>query len=180
MNFIHDIPTFAEPGIINVIVEIPKGTTAKYEVSNSGDFITIATLLHNKYRYPFNYGSIPQTLSNDGDMLDAIVLCDEPILPGTIIQCQIVAMVKTTDNGQEDNKIICVPKCNDKKISKFAIKKIRWYLKHYNYHEQKAIQVLETATEQDAINEIQNCVKRYLTKYSTVTKTKSTTNISII
>jgi inorganic pyrophosphatase len=169
-----------EPGVINVVVEVPKGTTAKYEISESGNYMTIAKFLYNKYRCPFNYGCVPQTLANDNNMLNAIILCDEPILSGTVIPCNVVAMIKTIDDNQEDDKIICVPKFNSKKVSRFTIKKIRWYLKHYKYHEQKAEQILETVTEQDAIDVIQNAVKNYLTKYSTTTKSKSTTSINII
>lgn len=147
---------------INVAVEIPKGSISKYEYDNTGKELRVVRFLHKKWRYPFNYGCIPGTLEDDGDMLDAIVLCDELLYPGTIIECVVYGAVETVDKGKVDNKIICIPKCmNVKKPSKKQLRKVMYYLKHYKYPEQDTTQIKGLVGYKVAMMFVQNAVANY-------------------
>jgi inorganic pyrophosphatase len=93
---------------IEVVVEIPKGTRNKYESDDSG-VIWLDRMLFTSTRYPEDYGYVPNTLAEDGDPLDALVLLDEPTFPGCHIRARPVGVFQMRDEEGPDNKILCVP-----------------------------------------------------------------------
>jgi inorganic pyrophosphatase len=93
---------------IEVVVEIPKGTRNKYEADESG-VIWLDRMLFTSTRYPEDYGYVPNTLAEDGDPLDALVLLDEPTFPGCHIRARPVGVFQMRDEEGPDNKILCVP-----------------------------------------------------------------------
>ena len=74
----------------NAIIEISKGSNMKYEYDKDAECLRLDRILHNSNVFPYNYGYIPGTLSDDGDPLDIIILCDYPIQPGAMVSCKIL------------------------------------------------------------------------------------------
>ena len=93
----------------DVIIEIPKGQRNKYEVDHKTGRIRLDRMLFTAMVYPTDYGFIEDTLSLDGDPLDAMVLLDEPTFPGCLIRCRAIGMLNMADEAGGDDKILCVP-----------------------------------------------------------------------
>ena len=110
MNLWHDVPLGHDtPKEINVIIEIPKGSHNKYELDKETSLIKLDRANYNNAPYPCEYGFAPQTLAEDGDALDVLLLATYPIVPGALVTMRPVALMEMTDNGEPDNKIIGVP-----------------------------------------------------------------------
>ncbi|MFV0459722.1 MAG: inorganic diphosphatase [Actinomycetales bacterium] len=93
----------------NVTIEIPRGTRNKYEVDHESGRIMLDRTLFTATRYPSDYGFIDDTLGEDGDPLDALVLIDEPTFPGCLIKCRAIGMFHMRDEAGGDDKVLCVP-----------------------------------------------------------------------
>ncbi len=93
----------------DVTIEIPKGQRNKYEVDHSTGRIRLDRMLFTSTRYPADYGFIEETLGEDGDPLDALVLVDEPTFPGCLIRSRAIGMFRMTDEMGGDDKVLCVP-----------------------------------------------------------------------
>jgi inorganic pyrophosphatase len=93
----------------DVTIEIPKGQRNKYEVDHETGRIRLDRMLFTSTRYPADYGFIEDTLGEDGDPLDALVLLDEPTFPGCLISCRAIGMYRMTDEKGGDDKVLCVP-----------------------------------------------------------------------
>ena len=110
MNLWHDVPLGDNvPDEINVIIEIPKGSNNKYEVDKKTGLIKLDRANYSAAAYPFDYGFAPQTLWDDGDPLDVIVLTTYPLLPGILVTVRPVAVMEMIDSGDSDYKVIGVP-----------------------------------------------------------------------
>lgn len=158
MNLLTDVlPVTNDGKFVRVLIECTKGSVHKYEYDPRG-VLTVVRDLSKKYKYPYNYGCIPNTLAGDNDPLDAIVVSSEAFVPTTIINCSVVGMVKMVDNGEEDNKIICVPAFSN--IKKLNLRKILKYLDHYKYPHQEGTKILGVYNNIAAWKEINNCILR--------------------
>jgi len=106
----HDVPV--DPGAIEtalpVIVEIPAGSKNKYEFDKATGFLKLDRVLHSAVRYPANYGFIPRSYCDDGDPLDVVVLCQEPVHPLTIMAVRPVGVMHMRDQGKADDKVLAV------------------------------------------------------------------------
>lgn len=108
MNLLHGIP----PGTsekMNVIIEIPKFSKNKYEIDKETGIIALDRVMHTAQDYPFDYGFVPQTLFDDGDALDVVLLTTYPLAPGILVKARPVAIMEMTDGGERDDKIVAVP-----------------------------------------------------------------------
>lgn len=94
---------------INVFIENPKGSTNKYELDKETNKITLDRVLYSPVHWPFEYGFIDGTLSDDGDPLDVAVLVEHPTFPGCVIPCKVIGMLNMEDESGLDYKIIAVP-----------------------------------------------------------------------
>ena len=94
---------------VDVIIEIPKGQRNKYEMDHATGRIRLDRMLFTSTRYPADYGYIEDTLADDGDPLDALVLLDEPTFPGCMILCRVIGMFRMRDENGNDDKVLCVP-----------------------------------------------------------------------
>jgi len=94
---------------VEVIIEIPKGQRNKYEVDHETGRIRLDRMLFTSTRYPSDYGFIEDTLADDGDPLDALVLLEEPTFPGCQITCRVIGMFRMRDEKGLDDKVLCVP-----------------------------------------------------------------------
>jgi len=108
MNLLHDIA----PGtrdVMNVIVEIPKFSKNKYEIDKETGIIALDRVMHSSQDYPFDYGFVPQTLFDDGDALDVVLITTYPLMPGILVKARPVAIMEMIDGGDRDDKIVAVP-----------------------------------------------------------------------
>ena len=93
----------------DVTIEIPKGQRNKYEMDHETGRIRLDRLLFTSTRYPADYGFIEDTLADDGDPLDALVILEEPTFPGCLIRCRAIGMFRMRDEMGLDDKVLCVP-----------------------------------------------------------------------
>ena len=93
----------------DVTIEIPKGSRNKYEVDHETGRIRLDRRLFTSTSYPADYGFVENTLGEDGDPLDALVILDEPTFPGCLIRCRAIGMFRMTDEAGGDDKLLCVP-----------------------------------------------------------------------
>ncbi len=98
-----------EEGEINVLVEIPKDSGIKYELDKDSGVVMVDRFLHTAMRFPTNYGFVPNTLADDGDPLDVMVLSDYAVAPGTAIPAVVIGMLEMEDEAGIDTKILAVP-----------------------------------------------------------------------
>ncbi|MFB6294724.1 MAG: inorganic diphosphatase, partial [Candidatus Nanohaloarchaea archaeon] len=106
----HDLPTGPDvPEVVWALIEIPKGSRNKYEYSKELSRYVLDRVLHSPMHYPGEYGFIPQTLYDDGDPMDIIVLMNEETFPGCAIEARPVALMRMMDDGEKDDKILAVP-----------------------------------------------------------------------
>ncbi|MGN0596530.1 MAG: inorganic diphosphatase [Ruminiclostridium sp.] len=110
MNVWHDIDSKRiTPHDFLAVIEIPKGSKNKYELDKKSGLLILDRILYTSTHYPANYGFIPKTLADDGDPLDVLVLCNEPINPLVLVQCYPIGVINMIDNGKNDEKIIAIP-----------------------------------------------------------------------
>jgi inorganic pyrophosphatase len=108
MNLLHDIPAGSKEEM-NVIIEIPKYSKNKYEIDKETGIIALDRVMHTAQDYPFDYGFVPQTLFDDGDALDVVMLTTYPLAPGIMVKARPVAIMEMIDGGERDDKVVAVP-----------------------------------------------------------------------
>ena len=108
MNLWHDLKP-GTPDSITTIIEINKGSKNKYEIDKESGLIALDRVSHTSQDFPFDYGFIPQTLWDDGDPMDVIVLTTYPLFPGLLVRVRPVAIMNMIDGGDSDDKVIAVP-----------------------------------------------------------------------
>ncbi len=110
MNLWKELPAGPDvPEVVNVIVEIPKGSRNKYEYDKEMGAIVLDRVLYSSIHYPGDYGLIPQTYYEDGDPLDILVMVTEPTFSGCIIRARPIGLFRMKDRGEPDDKILAVP-----------------------------------------------------------------------
>ncbi len=117
MSF-KEIP-FGSVDAFNVIVEIPKGSQNKYEYDEELDNLVLDFVFNGDFRFPFNYGYIPQTRGGDGDPVDVFIVGKHPIDPGVIVKSRAIGIIELLDRGEQDDKIIAVALA-DSEFSQFS------------------------------------------------------------
>src|SRR5215469_15113200 len=105
----HDVtPGSKLPQEFNSIIEIPFGSSVKYELDKTSGLIKLDRVLYSAVYYPANYGFIPQTLAEDDDPLDVLVLCQEAVAPLTLVHARTIGLMTMIDSGKKDHKILAV------------------------------------------------------------------------
>ncbi|MES2980068.1 MAG: inorganic diphosphatase [Pseudomonadota bacterium] len=98
------------PNTFNVIIEIPMNADpVKYEVDKESGAIFVDRFMSTSMHYPTNYGYVPQTISGDGDPVDVLVITPVPLIPGVVVTCRPIGILKMTDEAGEDGKVLAVP-----------------------------------------------------------------------
>lgn len=123
----------------DITIEIPQGNRNKYEIDHKSGRIRLDRLLFTAMSYPADYGYIEDTLSEDGDPLDALILLDEPTFPGCVIRARAIGVLKMVDEAGGDDKILCVPAGDPRQenlkdiadISDFTLKEMRHFFETY-------------------------------------------------
>lgn len=110
MNLWHDISCGEKaPQELTAIIEIPKDSHNKYELDKETGLIKLDRVNYGAAAYPFDYGFVPQTLWDDGDPLDVVVLTTYPLFPGVLVKVRPVGVMEMIDGGESDYKVLCVP-----------------------------------------------------------------------
>ncbi len=109
MNPWHDMDPGDDPGrLCHCVIEVPSGSKNKYELDKSTGLLRLDRVLYSSVHYPANYGFIPRTYCGDGDPLDVLVLCQEPVEPLCIVRARPIGMISMSDDKGQDDKIIAV------------------------------------------------------------------------
>src|ERR1041384_7433451 len=105
----HDVtPGDKLPGEFQAVIEIPFGSSVKYELDKATGLLKLDRILYSAVYYPANYGFIPQTLAEDDDPLDVLVLCQDPVTPPTLVRARAIGVMTMIDSGKKDHKILAV------------------------------------------------------------------------
>ena len=174
MNLWHDVSSGNNtPSELNVIIEIGKGSKNKYEIDKETGLIALDRAMKSAQDYPFDYGFVPQTLWDDNDALDVIVLTTYPLNTGILIRVRPVAIMGMIDGGEADDKIIAVP-IDDPRwdgvqdlsdINKHTIKEMEHFFNTYKKIENKEVEVTgfkDKSVAQEAVKRSQGL---YLEKF---------------
>lgn len=166
----HEVKTGVNPPeYLNGIIEIPRGSRAKYEIDKESGLIKLDRVIYASMYYPLNYGFIPQTLGEDHDPLDIVVLTQVSVVPRCMIPCRVIGVMRMLDLGEADDKIIAVA---DQDASVSHIKEIselpdffRVELKHFfeNYKtlENKKVVVDEFLGKESAFEIVKQSIELY-------------------
>src|SRR5687768_7166384 len=154
------------PEIVNALIEIPEGSRAKYEIDKKTGLLKLDRVIYSSFHYPVNYGFIPQTLGEDGDPLDILVLCSESIQPLCLVESIVIGNMQMTDNGETDDKIIAVaakdPTVNHLKnvneLPPHFFSVLKNYFEQYKVLENKKVQIDEFQTKEIAYQVIQQAI----------------------
>jgi inorganic pyrophosphatase len=163
------IPAQPKPGIINVLIEIPGGSKNKYEFDKDMNAFALDRVLFASVKYPYDYGFVPNTLADDGDPLDGMVMMDEPTFPGCVIAARPIGMLLMIDGGDRDEKILCVPaedpRYNEVKsiqdIAPHRLEEIAEFFRTYKNLEKKVTEI-QGWKDVDAVTPlVEECIKAY-------------------
>ena len=164
-------PGDLENGLINTVVEIPKGSMLKVEYNREKCTFELDRVEPEIFAKPTNYGFIPGTLDEDGDELDTLIVCPETLPLGVVVQARIVGVLNFEDDGEMDHKVICVPA--DERDSGNAIKSLedlpeQWKRKvEYQFNTYKDLKkpgttkVLGYGDATEAVAVINDCIQRF-------------------
>jgi inorganic pyrophosphatase len=174
MNLLHDITAGKHaPDIINVIIEIPKGSKNKYEIDKETGLIMLDRALHTAQDYPFDYGFMPQSHWEDGDPLDVVVLTTYALAPGILVKVRPVGIANMIDDGESDAKIIAVPEKDPRwddvqdigDVNKHTIKEIEHFFLTYKQIQKKEVTISSFGNKKDAIAAILKSQELYSEKF---------------
>ena len=150
-------------------IEIQKGSKSKYELDKETGVLKLDRVLYTSTVYPASYGFIPRTLADDGDPLDVLVLCSEPILPATLVQCYPIGVINMIDDGKMDEKIIAIPfreptyniYSDISQLPRHIFDEIRHFFQVYKVLEHKTTSVRELMDRESAVQIVQKCIDNY-------------------
>lgn len=174
MNLLHEITAGKNaPHIINVIIEIPKGSKNKYELDKETGLIMLDRAMHTSQDYPFDYGFVPQTHWEDGDPLDVVVLTTYPLSPGVLVKVRPVAIINMVDDGDSDVKIISVPEKDPRfdhiedlvDINKHTIKEIEHFFLTYKQLQHKTVIINGIDGKKEAVDAVIKSQELYKEKF---------------
>ncbi len=173
MNLWHDIDP-GEKENINVIIEINKGSKNKYEVDKETGLIALDRVAHTAQDFPFDYGFIPQTLWDDNDPIDVVLLTTYPLQPGILARVRPVAIMGMIDGGDADDKVIAVPVSDPRwdnvkdlsDINPHTLKEIEHFYSTYKKLQNKTVEVTGFKGKKEAIDAFERGQKLYQEKFS--------------
>jgi len=170
----HHVPPYDKsPEIVNGIIEISKGTRAKYELDQDSGLLKLDRVLFSSVIYPVNYGFIPQSFCDDNDPLDILILSQIHIASLCLVPAKVIGVMKTIDNGEIDDKIIAVaagdPSVNHfsdiKELPPHFLPELRNFFEEYKKLENKTVVVKEFSDKQTAIKILQDSFKMYSDRF---------------
>lgn len=166
----HDVtPGENLPLEFNALIEIPMGSSVKYELDKTTGLMRMDRVLYSAVYYPANYGFIPQTLAEDEDPMDVLVLCQEAVYPMTLVQARVIGLMTMLDSGKKDHKVLAVamgdPEFNSfreaEELPHHRLAMLRRFFQDYKYLEGKSVEVDEIEPAEKAMPVIQDSLERY-------------------
>lgn len=176
MNLWHDVPLGENvPNEFNVIIEIPKGSSNKYEIDKETGLIGLDRANYSSAPCPFDYGFAPQTLWEDNDPLDVVIPSSFPLHPGVLVKVRPVAVMEMIDDGESDYKVIAVP-VDDRRfedvhdlndLNKHSIREYQHYFETYKALKGKEVVVTIEGVKgaQEAKEAVEKSITLYKEKY---------------
>jgi inorganic pyrophosphatase len=151
------------------VIEIPMGSSVKYELDKETGLLRLDRILYSAVFYPANYGFIPQTLAEDDDPLDVLVLCQEPVAPLTLVNARAIGLMTMIDSGKKDHKILAVavddPEYNGfreaQELPSHRLNMLRRFFQDYKTLEGKAVAVDDFQPAEATLQIIEEALARY-------------------
>jgi len=174
----HDVKPGTElPLNFTAVIEIPLGSNIKYELDKETGLLRVDRVLYSAVYYPANYGFIPQTLAEDDDPLDALVLCQEAVAPLTLVRARAIGLMTMIDTGKADHKILAVaiddPEYQDvhdyRELSSNRLLSLRRFFQDYKTLEHKLVEVDEFQEPSTALPIISRSLEQYRAHYGSRT-----------
>lgn len=161
------------PELVPAVIEVPKGSKNKYELDKQSGLMRVDRVLYSSVQYPANYGFIPQTLCEDNDPLDILVLGQEPVPPLVIMMARPIGVMKMVDQGEADDKVIAVhandPEYKDytslKELPKHRMIEVKRFFEDYKALEKKEVKVKDFLGKEKAFEIIKNAMALYQQHY---------------
>ncbi|WP_337175273.1 inorganic diphosphatase [Paludisphaera sp.] len=166
----HDVtPGEHLPLEFNALIEIPMGSSVKYELDKETGLLRMDRVLYSAVYYPANYGFIPQTYAEDDDPLDVLVLCQEAVAPMTLVTARAIGLMTMVDAGKKDHKILAVavgdPEYNGFRdaadLPPHRLMMLRRFFQDYKYLEGKSVEVDEIQPAETSKHVIEDALQRY-------------------
>jgi inorganic pyrophosphatase len=176
----HDVPIGPDaPEEFNALIEIPKGSKVKYELDKQTGLLLVDRVLYSSVIYPANYGFVPQTLGDDEDPLDVLVLMQEPVQPLSIVRARPIGMMPMVDSGENDEKIICVhlddPEYRSyehhSELPEHRLVELKRFFQDYKKLENKEVRVGEFLDPEDAVEAVKHAMELYEKHFATTGQT---------
>jgi inorganic pyrophosphatase len=163
------------PRVANAIIEIPKGHRNKFEVDKETGLFRLDRHLYSSSHYPGDYGFIPQTLAEDGDPLDVLVMVNEPTFTGCLIEARIIGLFRMRDRGQNDFKVLGVPHTdplfNEYKglpdVPQHFLREVEHFFLTYKQLEGISVEAIGWAGAEEAVAEVRASVDRWRDRHVT-------------
>lgn len=164
---LNRIPAQPKPGLINVLIEIAGGSKNKYEYDKDLQAFALDRVLYSSVQYPYDYGFVPNTLADDGDPLDGMVIMDEPTFPGCVIAARPIGMLEMIDGGDRDEKILCVPDKDPryahihslKDVAPHRLNEIAEFFRSYKNLEKKVTEIRGWLDVEEVMPLVEKCIK---------------------
>jgi len=171
----HEVSIGDAPSeLVNAIIEIPKGSRAKYEIDKASGLIKLDRVIYASMYYPLNYGFIPQTLGEDHDPLDIVVLTQVAVVPRCLIPCRVIGVMRMIDRGEADDKIIAVAMQdasvshieNVEELPEYFRVELKHFFENYKALENKKVVVDEFQSKMKAREIISQSIERYKSEFA--------------
>ena len=173
MHCWHDVtPGERLPREFITVIEIPMGSSVKYELDKVTGLLKLDRILYSAVYYPASYGFIPQTLAEDDDPLDVLVLCQEPVAPLTLVRSRAIGLMTMVDSGKKDHKVIAVA-MDDPEYASFQeaeelpvhrLSMVRRFFQDYKTLEGKSVEVDQFQPAEASSKVIVEALERYTDK----------------
>jgi len=172
MHAWHNVDLGDDPArVFNAVIEIPRGSKSKYELDKETGLLRLDRILYSSVHYPANYGFLPRTYCDDGDPLDALVLCQEDLMPLCIVAARPIGVITMRDDKGQDDKIIAV--CAEDPeyaeihdiadLAPHRTRELKQFLLDYKVLENKEVNVDDLRPRADAVKVILDAIELYKT-----------------